>query len=146
MAIDEWFGLRDTPDMCDTIKEAYPEHKIYIYPDASGKGKTSKSASLSDIKILTDAGFTVKALNANPLIKNRVASVNKQFEKGDYLINTSRCPELTLAFEQQAYDPKTGQPEKDGHLDNRVDGAGYMIHYLFPIVHRSVKEKTLGGF
>lgn len=145
VAIDEFFGLRDTPDMCDALKEAYPDHQITIYPDASGKGTSSKSASLSDIKILKDAKFNVKALNKNPLIKNRVASVNKQFEKGKYLINTDRCPELTLAFEQQAYDRKTGQPEKDGHLDNRVDGPGYLIHYLYPIAHRSAKAKTLGG-
>jgi len=145
VAVDEFFGLRDTPDMCDALKEAYPENNITVFPDASGRGTSSKSASLSDIKILKDAGFRVQASNSNPLIKNRVASVNKQFEIGEYLINTQRCPELTLAFEQQAYDPKTGQPVKDGHLDNRVDGPGYMIHYLHPIVHRSARSKSLGG-
>ncbi len=146
IAVDELFGLRDTPDMCDTLNENYPNHHISVYPDASGKGTSSKSASLSDIKILTDAKFTVRALNSNPRIKDRVASVNKQFEKGDYLINTDRCPELTLAFEQQPYDPKTGQPLKDGHLDNRVDGAGYLINHLHPISHREATAKTLGGF
>ena len=145
-AVDELMGLRDTPDMCDALKEAYPDHHITIYPDASGRGTSSKSASTSDIKILKQAGFKVQALNKNPLIKNRVASVNKQFEKGDYLINVDKCPELALAFEQQPYDQKTGQPLKDGNLDNRVDGAGYLQHFLNPIVERSARTKTIGGF
>ena len=145
-AVDEFFGLRDTPDVCDALKEAYDDHPVIVYPDASGKGTSSKSASLSDIKILNDAGFVVRARSSNPLIKNRVASVNKQFEIGNYFINCTRCPELALAFEQQAYNPTTGQPEKDGHLDNRVDGAGYLQHYLHPIVHRKITEHRLGGF
>ena len=145
-AVDEMFGLRDTPDICDALKEKYPEHHITVYPDASGKGTSSKSASLSDIKILKQAGFAVRALNANPRIKDRVASVNKQFETGGYRINTQTCPELTLAFEQQAYDPKTGQPVKDGNLDNRVDGAGYLMNFIHPIVHRQAQERKLGGF
>ena len=145
-AVDEFFGLRDTPDMCDALTEAYQDHQVIVYPDASGKGTTSKSASLSDIKILTDAGFKVRARSSNPLIKNRVASVNKQFELNNYFINCKRCPELALSYEQQAYNPVTGQPEKDGHLDNRVDGAGYLQHYLHPIVHRKLTERQLGGF
>lgn len=144
-AVDEFMGLRDTPDMCDAILEAYPEHKITVYPDASGKGTTSKSASVSDIKILKDAGFIVRANNKNPLIKNRVSSVNKRFELDQAFINTDRCPELTLSVEQQAYNPVTGQPEKDGNLDNRNDGMGYLIHYLYPIAHKRVYQKTLGG-
>lgn len=145
-AVDEFFGLRDTPDMCDTLREAYPDSQITIYPDASGKGTSSKSASLSDIKIIKDKGFRVQALSANPLIKNRVSSMNKQFETLQYLVNTDRCPEYTLALEQQPYDEKTGQPEKDGNLDNRVDGAGYLVHYLHPIAHRKVTSQKLGGF
>ena len=146
IAVDEFFGLRDTPDVCDALKEAYPETRIHVYPDASGKGTSSKSASLSDIKILKDAGFKVHARNSNPLIKDRVSAVNKQFERNNYLINTNRCPELTLAIEQQPYDKKTGQPKKDGHIDNRTDGAGYLINYLYPIRHKFARSHNLGGF
>lgn len=144
-AVDEFFGLRDTPDMCDAIKEAYPDNQVTIFPDASGKGTSSKSASLSDIKILKDAGFKVRAQRKNPLIKNRVASVNKRFELERSFVNIDRCPELTLCLEQQAYDPVTGQPEKDGFQDNRVDGVGYLHHYLHPIVHKTIVERKLGG-
>ena len=145
-ATDELMGLRDTPDMCDALKEKFPDHKISVYPDASGSGTSSKSASQSDLKILKDAGFIVRALTKNPLIKNRVASVNKQFEIGRYYVNVDRCPELALAFEQQAYNPVTGQPEKDGSMDNRVDGAGYLQNFINPVQHRQAKQRKLGGF
>jgi len=145
-AIGELFGLRDTPDMCEALTERYPDVRIHVYPDASGKGTTSKSASLSDIKILKDAGFTVHALNSNPRIKDRVSAMNKQFECGGYFVNTEKCPEYTLSLEQQPYDPKTGQPEKDGHLDNRNDGPGYLMNFLRPVRHRKVAKNTVGGF
>jgi len=67
-AVHEFMGLRDTPDVIDAIKEEFPKNPHIIYPDASGKGTSSKSASVSDIKLLKDAGFKVKANNKNPLI------------------------------------------------------------------------------
>ncbi|MCP4256859.1 MAG: terminase [Planctomycetes bacterium] len=145
-AVDEFCGLRDTPDVCDALNEEYPGCHITVFPDASGGGTSSKSASESDLSILKDSGFNVSALKKNPLIKNRVAAVNKSFEIGRISINTDRCSEITLAFEQQAYDEKTGQPEKDGYLDNRVDGAGYLLNFLHPVAHRQFRASSLGSF
>jgi hypothetical protein len=145
--VDELFGFLDTPDMCEVITERYKEkgHSITIYPDASGKGTTSKSASTSDITLLKGAGFKVKAPNKNPAIKDRVASMNKRFETRKYYVNTDRCPEYTRSLEQQVYDENNGKPKKDGDLDNRNDGGGYLIHTLFPIVRRTAAEHSIGG-
>lgn len=142
--VDELFGLLDTPDMCEQINEKYPNHNITIYPDASGSGTTSKSASTSDITLLRDAGFKIRAHKKNPLIKNRVASMNKRFEIRKYYVNTRRCPEYTRALEQQPYDDH-GKPKKDGDLDNRNDGAGYLMNFMFPIVRLTATAHTLGG-
>lgn len=145
-AVGELFGLRDTPHMIETLKERYPGHPVFVYPDASGHGTTSKSASVSDISLLRKAGFTIRAKNKNPFIRDRVAAVNAAFEHGRYFVNTEQCPEFTDALEQQAYDPKTGMPEKDGHIDNRVDGAGYLINYLMPIRRQAIKTRKTTGF
>lgn len=146
-AVREMFGLRDTPDMIEAIQEAYPDRKHIIYPDASGKGTSSKSASLSDIKLLKAADkFIVKAKNKNPLIKDRVTCMNVSFERGRYFINLEKCPEYADSIEQQPYNKSTGQPLKDGHVDNRVDGSGYLMNFLFPIVKPVLQEQTLGGF
>lgn len=145
--VDELFGLLDTPDMCEVIEERYQRHghNITIYPDASGSGTSSKSASESDLTLLKKAGFKIKAPSKNPLIKNRVASMNKRFETRKYFVNTDRCPEYTRSLEQQVYDENNGKPKKDGDLDNRNDGAGYLVHTLFPIVRRTVTVETLQG-
>lgn len=146
-AVNELYGLLDTPDMCERIRDDYLDkgHNVVVYPDSSGSGTTSKSASISDISLLKKAGFKIKAASKNPLIKNRVACVNKRFEIRKYFVNTTCCPEFTRSLEQQAYDDNTGQPKKDGELDNRNDGAGYLVNQLFPIVQRSATELTLGG-
>jgi hypothetical protein len=144
-AIDEFFGLRDTPDMCDALNEVYPDRRITVYPDASGRGTSSKSASMSDLKIIKSLGIIVKAKSKNPFIKDRVNAMNAKFERKTYLVNCERCPEYAEALEQQVYNENTGQPLKDGTIDNRVDGSGYLVNYLYPLQKPVITERRLGG-
>lgn len=137
-ALDEVVGLRDTPAMIDALRELYTDHPITIYPDASGNNASSKSASLSDIKLLRQAGFVINAPNKNPMIKDRVTSMNLAFctAKGErnYLVNSDRCPSYSEALEQHVYD-RNGLPEKrmDNNIDDINDSGGYFIHRRFPI-------------
>lgn len=135
--VDEIFGVLDTPEMITTIKERYPDHKIYIYPDAAGAQRKSANASISDIKLLQQAGFMLRKSNKNPLIKDRVMSVNSMFKNGKGLkrlfINVKKCPILTENLEQQIYDSKTGQPDKTQNQDHMIDALGYLIYKLYPI-------------
>ena len=143
-AVDELVGLRDTPDVIEALKERYPGHRITVYPDASGKGTSSKSATLSDIKLLKDARFTVKAKSSNPLIKDRVTSVNSKIENQGYFVNTKRCPQLTEALEQQIYDA-SGRPDKNAGIDHVLDAIGYFIHYLWPILKSTLTKQIVRG-
>ncbi len=142
IAVKEYIDLRDTPDVIQNIKEDYPNHRIFVYPDAAGKGTDSKSATVSDISLLRKAGFYIKAKNSNPRIKNRVASLNNIIEKGLYKVNITRCPRLTESLEQQVYDGNTSKPEKEGDLEHRNDAVGYLAHYLHPINKPSVSMRT----
>lgn len=143
-AADEVLNLRDTPDMIEALKEKYPHNPIYVYPDSSGRNRTSKGCTISDIKLLKEAGFIVRAKKANPLIRDRVNSMNGAFNHGRYYVNTERCQFYTECLEQQVYD-QNGQPEKDGFLDNPLDAGGYCISYMMPVVKPFVKEAALGG-
>jgi PBSX family phage terminase large subunit len=135
-AVDELVDMYDTPAMIDTIKERYPEHSITIYPDASGKSRKTVNASESDISLLRQAGFKVRAYNRNPAVKDRVAAVNNVFEKGRYFVNTNTCKEYTRCLEQLTYD-KNGQPDKESGLDHITDAAGYFVAYEYPIARRT---------
>lgn len=130
--VEELIDVRDTPTIIDTIKERWGNHHITVYPDATGQNRTSKSASKSDIGMLEAADFTVLAKKVNPKVKDRVLSVNKQFEDKNVFVNTMRCPTTTKNLEQQAYDDN-GEPDKKSGFDHTNDAFGYPIVYEFPI-------------
>jgi hypothetical protein len=143
-AVDEFVGYRDTPDVIEAIKETYPEHRIFVYPDASGTHNSSTNASESDIAQLRDARFIVKANKTNPLIRNRVASMNNTFEKGHYRVNTRRCPQYADSLEQQVYGTN-GMPDKSNNIDHPLDAGGYFIHYRFPIRKSTAQKSVIIG-
>jgi len=150
-AVAELTKMIDTPDFINTVKELYPNNPIYIYPDASGTSKKSVDASKSDIKLIRDAGFFVRARSKNPLIKDRVQAMNSMLRTGDdqthYWINPITCPEYTVALEQHTYD-QNGKPIKDptNNIDDINDAAGYCIYYNFPIVKKQFKEARVISF
>lgn len=118
-AIAEIVELEDTPAMIRTIQQRYQGHPVTIYPDASGGNTSSKGAGQSDLTLLRAAGFKIKVDGRNPLVKDRVATVqaallNAQGERR-YRVNIDKCPRLTEAFEQQVWNAN-GEPDKtQGH-------------------------------
>jgi Terminase large subunit, T4likevirus-type, N-terminal/Terminase RNaseH-like domain len=135
--LGELTGIRDTPGLILAIKERYQGHHISVYPDASGKSNKTVNASLSDLQLLADAGFSVYANPANPLVKDRVTALNALVLNGAgqraILVNTAACPTLTECLEQQTYD-KNGEPDKSNGKDHAPDGLGYFVSYRWPIV------------
>lgn len=129
-AIDEFANYADTPTLINAMRERYApgKHFIYVYPDASGKSVSSKGFSLSDHNLLRKAGLRVMAPKANPLIKERVMSVNAKLIDQTLRINTKTCPFLTECLEQQVYD-KNGMPDKSSGIDNMIDALGYRIAF-----------------
>lgn len=142
--IDEISGGRDTETVCEILKDRYGVgHSITVFPDASGRGTSSKSASVSDLAIIKSFGFKIKAKSKNPFIKDRVASVNGMICNGSrlrrFFINVTECPNSTDCLEQQCFD--NGMPDKKSGTDHHNDSVGYLIDYLFP-VRRTAKMKS----
>lgn len=142
VAVDEITDGRDTPYMARLFKERYLDkgHAVQIFPDASGGNSSSKNASESDLSILRAHGFTIRAHATNPAIVDRVNAVNALICNGEGVrrlkVNTNRCPKLTDALEQQAYD-KNGMPDKSSGIDHVIDSAGYPLAYKWPVVKKS---------
>ena len=131
--VDELIDMYDTPEMVRIIQERYEGQKIYIYPDASGKARKTVNASISDIALLEQAGFAVRAKKSNPAVKDRIMATNAAFENGALYINTIKCKTIAESFEQLAYDTN-GEPDKRSGLDHAIDAATYPIAYEMPIV------------
>ncbi len=136
VAIDEIINTFDTNETISVIKERYPGKSVIVYPDASGSARKTINASISDLSLLRDAGFTVRANRANPSVKDRVIATNTMFCNGEgerrLFVDVARCPNLTEALEQQVYDDN-GLPSKDGKYDHVTDAFSYPIAYLFPV-------------
>jgi hypothetical protein len=134
-AVDEFMGLLDTPAMIRAIETKYPNHRVTIYPDASGQNRKSSNASETDISQLKKA-FKVNARTKNPFVKDRIASVQGMLcnanEERRYFINEVLCPETCESLEQQIYN-KQGEPDKSHDNDHPNDALGYYIHNQFPI-------------
>lgn len=141
LTVGELTGVRDTPTMAKMLKERFKDkgHALAIYPDASGQNTSSKNASESDLSILRQNEFVVRVDSHNPAVRDRVLSVNSMLlnDKGErrWKINTDRCPRLTEALEQQAYDTN-GEPDKDSGMDHPNDAVGYFICNRYPVVKR----------
>lgn len=138
--VDELNEIYDTPSMINVIEDRYKEHHVTVYPDASGGSRKTVDASKSDIALLRQAGFSVKAKSQNPRVKDRVMSVNKQLQIGKLFVNVLNCPITTSNLEQQAYDVN-GEPDKKNGNDHGNDAFGYPIAYEFPIVKPLVKSQ-----
>lgn len=131
-AVDELVDLYDTPALISTISSRYDGHSICIYPDASGASRKTVNASTSDIALLKQAGFDVRAPKKNPPVKDRIVASNHAFEHGLVKVNRRRCPEFVRCLEQQAFD-KNGEPDKTGGFDHMNDAGTYPIAYEFPV-------------
>ena len=131
-AVEEIVDGYDTPAVIGTLEQRYQGHTICVYPDASGTSRKTVNASRSDIALLQQAGFQVRAPRKNPAIKDRILSANRGFEQGLVRVNTKSCPEFTRCLEQQAYD-KNGEPDKTSGHDHLNDAGTYPIAYEMPV-------------
>lgn len=131
------FVSHDTYDFVNNLNK-YKDHKIIVYPDASGSANKT-NATATDIDIIKGGGYMVDVPKSNPFVRDRVNCMNAKISKDELLVNTLLCPELTTALEQQGYNDK-GEPEKFKEhpaIDDWVDATGYFIHRKFPI-HKPV--------
>lgn len=147
IAVDEIMDIKNTEEMIKEIKSRFPGRQINIYPDSSGKSEKSNS-SQTDINLLKSAGFNVEYPTKNPLVVDRVNSVNAMFCNGNgdrrYRVNVEKCPKFVAALEQQTYDT-AGKPDKQHDNDHPNDAAGYFIWKKFPLLsHTKRKAIRLG--
>ena len=123
-----------TERMCKTIKQKYPNTKYYAYPDATGAARHS-SARYSDIEIIRRNGFMVYVKHINPLVINRVNSMNNNLTKGNMIIDP-KCEGLIRDLEQVVNKEGTRDIDKttNKELTHLSDALGYYVEFKYPTV------------
>jgi hypothetical protein len=133
---DEIFMLNSNTDMMVAeLRDRYPNAQVIIYPDPAGRARKSASAGRTDISILQNAGFTVKARPQHTSIKDRVNSLNARLKNGAgerKLFVTPNCKQIINSLGRLSYIEGTNQIDKQG-LEHMFDAVNYPIDFLFPI-------------
>ena len=141
--VDEISGAHDTDALAQKIKAHYPDHKIYVYPDASG-GNRSTNATQTDIAILESYGMSNQSPKANPPVRDRVAAVQALLENGKGEVRlkiAASCVKTIECLELQSYTEK-GDPDKDAGYDHMNDALGYLIWREFNPLHAGAGRGT----
>jgi PBSX family phage terminase large subunit len=141
--VDEVSGAHDTDALAQKIKAHYPDHRIYVYPDASG-GNRSTNATQTDIAILESYGMSNQSPKANPPVRDRVAAVQALLENGKGEVRlkiAASCVKTIECLELQSYTEK-GDPDKDAGYDHMNDALGYLIWREFNPLHAGAGRGT----
>ena len=131
-AVDEITNAYDTNQLCEIIKQKYQNHKIVVYPDASGDSRKT-SSDKTDHQIIRNAGFTIRVGKSNPSVKDRITILNMAFKDNEnkikYFVNSNNCPSYCESLEQLGY--KNGTPDKLSGHDHLTDAGGYCAYDFF---------------
>jgi hypothetical protein len=135
--IDEikMFGS-NTQELCDELKSRYPHSKIWAYPDPAGNQRKTSAGGHTDITILQNAGFVVKAPRGHTPVRDRINAVNSRLCDANginHLFLAPSCKYSIEGLERQTYKEGTSQPDKDNDFNHMMDALGYMIDWLWPV-------------
>ena len=134
----------NTQELVDEIKARYPTSKIFAYPDPAARQRKTSAGGQTDLTILQNAGFVVKAPQAHTPVRDRINAVNSRLcdSTGErHLILTPACKYTIEGLERHTYKEGTVQPDKDSGYDHQMDALGYMVDYLYP-VRRDIKPQA----
>jgi hypothetical protein len=149
-AVDEFYGLKDTPALIVAIAARYPDQlakrNINLYPDASGQyGRATVDAGLSDVTLLRRAGFKIVVNPANPPVRDRLNAMNAMFHNAAferrYLVNVKKCPKYVNCLNKQinGEDGLPFKPKVDD-ISHILDAAGYFIVKKYPISRQGISK------
>jgi hypothetical protein len=126
----------NTQEMIAEIKQRYPKTKIWVYPDPAGSQRKTSAGGATDIMLLQNAGFVVKAPRSHTPVRDRINAVNSRLCSSSgirHLIIDPKCKYTIEGLERQTYREGSSQPDKDSGYDHMNDALGYMVDYLFPV-------------
>lgn len=126
----------NTQEMVEEIQTRYPKSKIMVYPDPAARQRKTSAGGNTDLTILANAGFLVKAPNSHTPVRDRINAVNSRLADStgqNHLYIDPKCKYTIEGLERHTYKPGTTQPDKDSGYDHQMDALGYLVDYMFPV-------------
>jgi hypothetical protein len=151
--LDEVQGHPDTEMLAISLVQKYKGHRIYAYPDPSGRAKKSSAAvGKTDFAILESYGIQCIAHPKAAPIIDSVACVNKKLKTaagdiGMYFhprcVNTIKSVERTTWLDRNQ---DTATIDKSENIEHFSDGIRYATEKLFPIQSTVTRARRGFGF
>lgn len=129
----------NTQEMVAELLTRYPRSdrsRIWCYPDPASRQRKTSAGGATDLSILQNAGFTVKAPSAHNPIRDGVNAVNSMLCSASgqrrFFVDP-KCRRLIECLERHNYKSGTSQPDKDSGYDHLTDAARYYFDYVWPV-------------
>lgn len=126
----------NTQELVAEIQARYPKSKVWCYPDPASRQRKTSAGGVTDLSILQNAGFIVKAPLAHTPVRDRINAVNSRLCDSTgirHLYISPQCKYTIEGLERQTYKEGTSQPDKESGYDHQMDALGYLVDYLFPV-------------
>jgi hypothetical protein len=126
----------NTQEAVAEVHTRYPRARVWAYPDPASRQRKTSAGGATDLTILQNAGFVVKAPNAHTPVRDRINAVNSRLRSASgevTLYIDPKCRRLIEGLERQTYKAGSTTPDKDNDYNHANDALGYMIDYMFPV-------------
>ena len=127
----------NTDEMCQEIKDRYgTKIPIIIYPDPACRQRKTSAGGRTDLSILQNSGFTVKAKLKHTPVRDRINNVNATLKDSNgkrHIFISNSCKTLIKGLERQIFKENTNIPDKEEGYDHMNDALGYLIDYIKPL-------------
>lgn len=137
----------NTYELAQALKEKTSKaSQVILYPDPAGASRSTKgSLNVTDIDILSQAGFSDIRYNRKISVRDSLNATNNMFSKNRIKINAKACPNFVADCEQVVF--REGVFEMDKSNSKRthwIDGGKNMISYEFPVrTGRGFREQMI---
>lgn len=143
--------VSNTEQVMEELRRRYPNRKIVVCPDPSGKQrKTSAAVGVTDYTIIRSFGFEVRAPNAAPVVVDRENNANAMYLKGERrrVRIHPRAKALRTALKNLTYKEGTSIRDKASGFDHVCDAMDYLLWEEFNVltpVSKYGMSKHTGG-
>ena len=152
VAIDEivMFGS-NTQEMAQEIRTRYPDKHVIIYPDPASRQRKTSAGGRTDLSILQNAGFEVKAKTRHALVRDRINAVNSRLLYSDgqrNLLIDPKCKQTIESFsnEENPLQKQTG-PARRGDftiIENHIEALSR--NKEFQALYKDLSQYILSEF
>ena len=132
----------NTDEMCQEIRDRYgTKLPIFVYPDPASRQRKTSAGGRTDLSILQNAGFTVKAKHKHTAIRDRINNLNSRLKDSNnkrHIFISNSVKTLIKGLQRQIFKENTNIPDKTEGYDHMNDALGYLIDYIKPLTVKTI--------